>query len=403
MPLPSPASIFAAFAFVLPTLAIMSSQAVVPWLLLVALTAAVCAWRGRGWRPRIDRPLAVLMGTVVLWQAVASLWSFETGGSLVLALRLAALGIAALALWQLADELAPTERMHVQRWLLRGFALGALVMAVELAFDQPLYRLYMLSDLDDGASLRLSKLNRGATTLAILMWPATAVAWRRFGRWGLLLPVAVIALLTLTESHAALFGAGAGTAAALLALAHRRAGSAALAVALAVGVVAMPLVAKGLATAGLDELDVMPKNGRARVHIWDFAAERIAERPVFGWGFDAARDMPDFGRQPYSEELGDTIPLHPHNAALQVWLELGAVGVALVLALLVLTLRRSDRLPPVDRALAQATFASTLTIALIGYGIWQNQWLCIIFAAAAVALLARGAPASDMDSGRAGV
>jgi O-antigen ligase len=165
----------------------------------------------------------------------------------------------------------------------------------------------------------------------------------------------------------------------------------------------MPLVGKGLAAAGLDELELMPKNGRARVHIWNFAAERIAERPVFGWGFDAARSMPDFGQQPYSEELGDTIPLHPHNAALQVWLELGAVGVALVLAPLILALSRTDRLPPLDRVFAQATFAGTLTVALIGYGIWQNQWLCTIFAAAAVMLLARPAPASDMDSRRAGV
>ena len=61
-----------------------------------------------------------------------------------------------------------------------------------------------------------------------------------------------------------------------------------------------------------------------RLLIWSFTGDRIAERPLTGWGLDASRAIPG-GRDPIRP--GEAwMPLHPHNAALQLWLELGAPG-----------------------------------------------------------------------------
>jgi O-antigen ligase len=71
-------------------------------------------------------------------------------------------------------------------------------------------------------------------------------------------------------------------------------------------------------------------------------------------------------------------PLHPHNAPLQILLELGAVGAAIVFALLMLLCGRIAGLSRPDRVCGQALFVGTLAIACTAYGLWQNQWLAMM-------------------------
>ena len=83
----------------------------------------------------------------------------------------------------------------------------------------------------------------------------------------------------------------------------------------------------GLLTAA----DAIKGSAGHRLLIWSFVGERIAERPLLGWGLDASRAIPG-GKEEIRPGL-TRLPLHPHNAALQVWLELGMPG-ALLAALL---------------------------------------------------------------------
>ena len=67
--------------------------------------------------------------------------------------------------------------------------------------------------------------------------------------------------------------------------------------------------------------DAVKLSAGHRLWIWSFAGDRIAERPLTGWGLDASRSIPG-GKDPIRP--GETwLPLHPHNASLQLWLELG--------------------------------------------------------------------------------
>jgi O-antigen ligase len=71
------------------------------------------------------------------------------------------------------------------------------------------------------------------------------------------------------------------------------------------------------------------------------------------------------------------LPLHPHDAALQVWLELGAVGVLPFVALLALLWYRvaDAAWPRLYGAAAAGSLAAALTIGFLSYGIWQEWWL----------------------------
>lgn len=105
-----------------------------------------------------------------------------------------------------------------------------------------------------------------------------------------------------------------------------------------------------------------------RLDIWRFAVDRILEQPFFGWGLDASRSFPD------------NIELHPHNGALQLWLELGAVGVALgatFWAWLFLKIARTAERDRTMVAAAAATASVYLTIGGLSFGLWQEWWLAL--------------------------
>jgi len=104
-----------------------------------------------------------------------------------------------------------------------------------------------------------------------------------------------------------------------------------------------------------------------RLDIWRFAAGKIAEKPWFGWGIDGSR-------------VWDDIPLHPHNAALQLWLELGVVGAALGTLFWSYVWAQIGALAEVNRSNAgvfAAVAVAYLSIGGMSFGVWQEWWLAL--------------------------
>jgi len=248
-----------------------------------------------------------------------------------------------------------------------------------------------------------------------------AVVWRNLGHglsaWVMFLPAAigllwpggratriVVAVLAGVGVIAALrFGLTTNllglVAAAIAALAARRAPRAAIAVVGAIGAVSIlmaPLV--GLAAAAAPDVvrAALPLSWELRLEAWAFSSAHIFEKPLFGWGFDASRSLSDFielrGR------AFSALPLHPHNAGLHVWLELGLAGALLVAALIALVTRAVLRAPGLGRVQAivlAATAAAYVAMEQVSYGIWQEWWLATAACGAAVvALLGDDPPAA---------
>ena len=122
----------------------------------------------------------------------------------------------------------------------------------------------------------------------------------------------------------------------------------------------------------------------SRIGIWHEAARLIALKPLFGHGFDSARAL-----SAQASTIPGTpwpaLPLHPHNGFLQIWLELGGVGIAMTIALLAAAARAWWPMTarPMHLAVSLATLTSTAVIALISFGLWQYWWLATwMFAAA---------------------
>ena len=118
-----------------------------------------------------------------------------------------------------------------------------------------------------------------------------------------------------------------------------------------------------------------------RLDIWSFAAAKIAEKPWTGWGLDASRTF------------GSAISLHTHDAALQIWLELGAIGAVIAALFWIGVWGVIEKIARRDRAVAAAASATAvayLTIGALSFGVWQEWWLGLgAIAATACICLAR--------------
>jgi O-antigen ligase len=118
-----------------------------------------------------------------------------------------------------------------------------------------------------------------------------------------------------------------------------------------------------------------------RLRIWSVTDGLVLERPLLGWGARASRAF-----QP-------AIPMHPHDAALQIWLELGALGAALAAALWAWILAAVARGLDADRPMAAAAAAAAsayLTIGALSFDVWLEWWLALgALTAALCALVAK--------------
>jgi O-antigen ligase len=157
------------------------------------------------------------------------------------------------------------------------------------------------------------------------------------------------------------------------------------------------------------------------LEIWSFVAERIEQRPIAGWGLDAARRLPggaapviirrsDAAGRPRGVALSSVmLPLHPHNAILQVWLEPGGIGIVLGFGPLIVLFQYAFRTAAwrsrVTQAMISGSAAPAVPVALVSFETWQERFpsgLCVAGAFVVLAARLSGAAREDTILSKAG-
>ena len=152
-----------------------------------------------------------------------------------------------------------------------------------------------------------------------------------------------------------------------------------------------PLIASQIPSIeAVAQWDKLPSSAQHRLIIWKFVSGKIEENPLTGWGYEGARTIGN--HQIFSTFLpdgriltGEILPLHHHNGTLQVWLELGGIGIVLVALFLWLSLGRV--MVWIGRPVAPyvaAVVAGSFIISNVSYGLWQSWWLSTIWLCAAL-------------------
>jgi exopolysaccharide production protein ExoQ len=357
-------------AALLPPILALAPHGVAPLAAAAGLCAAGLVWATPPYRfAGLYHPAAIL-AALLLWGALSAAWAIDPQRSLALDLRLLGLFVAGLALAAAAGRIAAPQRLA--QWLFAGIVVAIALAAYDYLSTGELIRLIA------ARGFRSSRLNQIAVGLTLLWLPASALLLRRHGVAAALGAAALMAGAVLgLEDFAAKTALAASLAAALLLYRWRRAATRLLAALCLIGILTAPLILPQLARAPwlFAAGDAFKHSFGHRLLIWSFVGERIAERPVAGWGLDAARAMPGGKDELRPGEMA--LPLHPHNAALQLWLELGVPGAALLALFTALLWRRigSAPWPPLYAAAAGGSLAGALAAAFAAYGIWQEWWL----------------------------
>jgi O-antigen ligase len=392
-----PGHALAVAAVLLLTAQAYSWPVVTPILVLAAIGAVVAAPR------RLANPgFAVIgfLGVLVAWGAVSALWAIDSRIALKTAWTVAAAAVPGLLLLGYALRLESRERVPVETGLIAGYLLGLanaelllLTNGGAIAWIRGLPA--VVAVFGPYPQFELVSLDTQMTLIGLLTWPMAAVARRRFG----LLPAAAAAaagFLVVLQSLSGTAKLAYILGGMVFALAHWRPRHAAFVLggALAVWIAVAPTLHYSAASLRVEEILApvalrVANSIKHRNAIWNFAIERIGDRPVLGWGLGNSRVIPG-GNTDMIPGL-ELMPLHPHNDALQLRLELGLPG-ALLGAAFVLWLAgriRQWASSRVEQALALALLADIALNAASSYNLWHTWWMTFmwwaaIFAAAVI-------------------
>ena len=334
----------------------------------------------------------------VLWAVITSAWSrYPVPDGLELLQSNPAKLLFGLVLYTAAaGGVLQTWRASTTPWLqhlaLAAFALTLGLTVIDIATQHSLtFALDPIRAGEDPEARRgdaVMNVTHGLVVALMLMPAALCATWAQLRRRGRVTQVGVVGLavvaLALGSVLSGLWVGLVGLSAVALAMAVAwrwpRGGMVGVFATAAGAILLAPIYAAWMGGFGTATKDAMPFSWEHRLDGWAHVAGRIAERPLFGHGFDSVRtfDATEVIRG-YEMSL---VSLHPHNAGLHIWAETGAVGAGLAVVALVFLARLALDWSGSDRARAVAvagTAAAVTVVASVSYGVWQEWLWALVF------------------------
>lgn len=336
--------------------------------------------------PAISRSAAIGAAGVLALATASLAWTIDMGRTAAQVGQLwAFLPPSVLLLSVVAAQRQGSPYLALVPW---GFVAAALYMCVEL------YTGGAVAGFVQGQEMPYYQFNVPMVALAL---PAVAALSLAGGRWPVVVAaLALVAAWLATESQTAqvamVLAAVLWAVASFLPLDRAwfwRAGAGLIVAALVLQPLIVPLVYARWAA----DLQAVPwlASGSIGHHleIWDYVARYIWGSPVWGRGVEVMRSITDFDSA--RQFLDSNVEIHPHSAFLQVWLELGAIGVAVVAAGLFALgefLRRAYPSPAQWRVVLPTVVVGVTVPGVLAFGMWQSWLMGALVLSAALCVLA---------------
>jgi len=403
---------FLAAAFLLwPLTSMAGTQGNVLLLALAAIPALFVA------RPGIRPAHYLLAGMAFLVWAVASeSWSPVSRGIISgtlmggdFAIRSAGLRIILTLFFTTlliagALRTAPGRAQISSRLILGSLSIHGLLILLSPVFATSVMPVFYGDDPLNHSS-GFQNLDRGANAFALVLPILVAYVGARPGlAWkGLALMIALASLVSfgVLGSSAAMFGAALMLVAFVIVRVFPKYGLRGLFTTVAAYIALAPVLMSGLLYM-LERSGVnLPGSFQSRAWSWEVVIGKIQEAPLMGHGIEASKSWQDtYAAYPeWMAQLPDfwarypVVPGHPHNMALQIWAETGAVG-AFVAALAVLLI--GWRLPIGNNLRADIHYAiggmlaAAFCLFSFSYSVWNEAfWSTLALAVVALIVLSR--------------
>ena len=352
----------------------------------------------------------ILAGLFTAWCFIAILWSASPQPALGKVLFLACTILAAWVICCWLSTISSSMSRHLNRGLMIGIATGAIILTIEITFNQPLAKTFLnvfefarpdstkhIKIINNEViSLPLDLLNRNIATLNILLWPTFfLVAARYKGKMRWIIGSALIAIVTLatfySEHETSKIALILGSIIFCLAYFLPRISSTILTLLWTLSILLVMPTAITAYNNKLHEAEWMPGSAQARIVLWFHTAQNYLDNPLLGIGVYSTQINDDLRvkkenirRTHHYERIGTG--RHSHNIFLQTWYELGLVGAMLLLATGLALLSRINALSDSVKPYTIAAYCVAIITASLTWGLWQ-VWYIAMFAFGAAAML----------------
>lgn len=412
------AIIFATFAFA--ALFCITVPRIGP-LAVVTITTAICVYLSFRARQRPADFRSILFRPeipFICWVLIASLWSPNQFDALLKALFFMALILQAIILVKSFSFIDVRDIEMAACGLVVGVILGGIYVCLEIDNRHVITRFILthFPELDravekhtrmrDGVIVRMSGAHntRVSATLCLFVCPALLALrlyTKGFIRWiGYAVLAAILLIMFLhpqTHSQTSQMVIVVLAMTIVLALLSVRIAIWAVGVGAACALFLVVPGSMAMYAAGIHEEQGLFRSARARVVIWNGFAEETLQHPIVGAGTHSSkyfRPRQSVKRKMQYDEVGPELwgRGHPHNMYLQIWYELGAVG---VMAFGLLGYALGSRIRELPNRVAIPVighFALCATIIVPSYGFWQN-WFQAAFVASVMSLILFATPA----------
>ena len=344
----------------------------------------------------LPKTLLVITGGICALSFISIIWAIDQDIAINRSIKTAATLIPGIFLVHLALQ-ASGQAIKKYAYLLPiGFFTAVMLLSFEYLAGLPLY--HIIHDIDLSQHVQLHEFNRTASVLAVLFIASFFGIQHRFPKKHGLVPIAVIAVMApvflITASQSAQLALICGTLiAALFPYSKPWAWNILKLVTITLVFIA-PWLAIWLFQNHAQDIHALPHMGNGdqsasagnRLEVWDYVSRYALQNPLYGFGVEATRAVEKFDSAEVFQK-GTTI-LHPHNFALQAWIEFGVIGAVSVSALIFYCINKIQHsFQYASQRILLATLCMLISIAATGYGMWQGWWLGLILLATVYAII----------------
>lgn len=368
--------IFVFIMFVSPCLAVFTGLGLMPSYIILLIAPMISFFKKKNWSILYEGILQKVTITILIYIAISCLWAIEPANSFILWLKITFIAFSAFMLFDFVKDFNELQKDKLVKIFYCGIVIALICIGIEVSTDGFLTKLAHLNNPE--YVYHLTDLNRGSSFLSIAFWSCLAMLLVR-GKilYAILLGLPVLLAIHRLESTSAMLGLVLGFIIAGVVYKFGRIVIKIMMIGVVFGVIAIPAITTVTTAEQLNNiLPVIPGAASTyRLYIWDFAGNKALEKPIFGWGFDASRKVPVLSSDLF---LGGKtpMPLHPHNNTMQIWLELGIVGLLLFIAFLTSILYNIGNCTSrLYMSCGAGLFSTYFIIGQVGYGIWQNWWI----------------------------
>lgn len=331
--------------------------------------------------PRFSKPFFLCVFALLFLAGVSSFWAIDASQSLGKTLKLGVILLSGGLLFSVSISLRRESLSVFLRFFPFFLLSAALINLLDLYFNGPVYNFVRGSVRTE--PFNESEINRNIVCAILPVFIGLAVIYvsdyplktKIFLKT--ITALAVFSMLALTDSQSAQLSLFMGVAFLLFFPYRSKVAWYALGVVFCALLWSAPWLSQYLFRAAAPAIEDMAwfSAGYAphRMEIWDFVSRYALQKPLYGHGIEATRMVEAFDTAQIYQKGVDI--LHPHNFAVQIWMEFGALGASAGTLFFSYIFYRIYKLPQNAARIILPTFIACISVAATGYGLWQSWWI----------------------------